>query len=318
MRCASFSFLFALGLLISNVGQAQTQVGLRIDHKAGQADVEAPLSVNTPAGESVGINRLEYYLSSFVLIHDGGQQTAIEEAYVLADAFVDEVHPLGEVSGVENVEGLMFNVGIDPDNNHADPASWPADHPLAPQVPSMHWGWAAGYRFVALEGGTSEGTLEIHALGDDNHTAGEMEVLAGIENGVLLLDVEADVLGFFHLLTVGSGLINHGETEEAILVCNNLANRIFRLPGAAGIADDAPARTEVVLVPVAGGTEVRFSEAQFRDGAWTLLDVLGRPLMTGHIPEGSREVRLSDLPSGGFLLMLDLADGRTTRRWIQG
>ena len=44
------------------------------------------------------IDRLEYYLSSFVLIHDGGQQTAIEEAYVLADAFVDEVHPLGEVS----------------------------------------------------------------------------------------------------------------------------------------------------------------------------------------------------------------------------
>ena len=108
-----------------------------------------------------------------------------------------------------------------------------ADHLLAPQVPSMHWGWAAGYRFIALEGGTSDGTLEIHALGDDNHTAGEMEVLAGIENGMLVLDVEADVLGFFHLLTVGSGLINHGETEEAILVCNNLADRVFRLPGAA-------------------------------------------------------------------------------------
>ena len=148
------------------------------------------------------------------------------------------VHALGEVSGVENVEALMFHVGIDPDNNHADPAAWPADHPLAPQVPSMHWGWAAGYRFIALEGGTSEGNLEIHALGDDNHTPVKWRWPA-IENGTLVLDVEGDVLGFFHLLTVGSGLINHGETEEAILVCNNLADRVFRLPGAANIADDS-------------------------------------------------------------------------------
>ena len=118
----------------------------------------------------------------FTFVHDGGQQTAIPEAYVLANGFVDGLHASrrGE-SGVNAVEDLMFNVGIDPDNNHADPASWPADHPLAPQVPSMHWGWAAGYRFVALEGGTADANLEIHALGDDNHYPGETEVAASIE-----------------------------------------------------------------------------------------------------------------------------------------
>ena len=94
----------------------------------------------TPLGELVNIDRLEYYLSDMSVVHDGGQETPLNGAYVLADAFVDEVHPLGLVSGVESVEGLKFKVGIDPENNHSDPVTWPQDHPLAPQVPSMHWG----------------------------------------------------------------------------------------------------------------------------------------------------------------------------------
>ncbi|MCH1576694.1 MAG: hypothetical protein L7S67_10510, partial [Flavobacteriales bacterium] len=185
--------------------QAQTQVSLRIDHQAGQSEIGQPLIVATPSGESVEVNRLEYYLSAFTLVHDGGLETPIEGAFVLADAFVDEVHPLGSVEGVENVELVKFTVGIDPENNHADPVLWNEGHPLAPQVPSMHWGWSAGYRFIALEGASDGATLEIHALGDDNHTPGNMEALASVENGVLVLDIEADVLGFFHLLTVGSG-----------------------------------------------------------------------------------------------------------------
>ena len=214
---------------------AQTQVALRIDHQAGQAEIGQPLFLATPSGESVEVDRLEYYLSAFTLVHDGGQETPLESAYVLADAFEDVAHPLGTVEGVDNVELLKFTVGVDPTNNHADPVLWNADHPLAPQVPSMHWGWSAGYRFIALEGGSDGSTLEIHALGDENHTPGEMEVQASVEDGVLVLDIEADVLGFFHMLTVGSGLINHSENEEAILVCNNLADRGFRTPGANGI-----------------------------------------------------------------------------------
>ena len=63
---------------------AQTNVALRIDHRVGQAEVMEPLTVETPAGETVEIDRLEYYLSMFTVVHDGGQETAIPEAYVLA------------------------------------------------------------------------------------------------------------------------------------------------------------------------------------------------------------------------------------------
>ena len=297
---------------------SQTAVALRIDHKVGQLEVGSPLNALTPSGELVDIDRLEYYLSMFTLVHDGGQETPIPMAYVLADGFADELHSLGSVSGVQNVESLKFHVGIDPDNNHADPASWPADHPLAPQVPSMHWGWAAGYRFVALEGGTTNGTLEIHALGDDNHFSGEMEVAAVMENGVLVLDVEADVLGFFHLLTVGSGLINHGENEEAVLVCNNLADRVFRVPGAVGVSVLDGAVLDIALVAIEQGAELSFGAACPAGTRVELLDILGRTVQQWNVAEGMERLRLTDVRPGAFLISVQTDKGRITRRWVQG
>ena len=314
-------FLLLLAICTTGMVGAQTSVALRIDHKAGQAEFDNAGPWTTPLGEVVFIDRLEYYLSMFTLVHDGGQETAIDGAYVLADGFVDELHALGEVDGVENVEALKFFVGIDPDNNHADPAAWPADHPLAPQVPSMHWGWASGYRFVALEGGSgADGDVahEIHALGDDNHFPGEMEVLATIENGVLVLDVEADIFGFYNLLSVGEGLINHGENEEAILVCNNLAGEVFRLPGAAGVQEDAQRGLDFVLIPMEGGAEIRFDAPLQVPAEVVLLDVLGRPVQRLDVAEGVRRHRIADVRPGAFLMSIETAHDRSTRRWVQG
>ena len=89
---------------------------------------------------------------------------------------------------------------------------------LAPQVPSMHWGWSAGTVYCAWKVERDSMGLvgtKIHALGDDNHTPGEMEVMASIEDGVLMLDVEADVLGSYNQLSVAAGLINHGEDRRS-------------------------------------------------------------------------------------------------------
>ena len=300
---------------------AQTAVALRIDHKAGQAEFDGSEGWVTPMGEEVEIDRLEYYISMFTIVHDGGQETSIEGAYVLADAFVDEVHPLGEVSGVENVEGLKFNVGIDAENNHADPAQWPANHPLAPQVPSMHWGWAGGYRFIALEGGAGiNGVVahEIHALGDDNHTPGEMEVLATIENGVLMLDVEADIYGFYNNISVAAGLINHGETGEAVTACENLAQHVFRLPGAASVSPADAGAFGFDLMPVEGGADMVFHAPVRVTTEVTLMDVLGRPVQSFTVPAGTSRQRIVDVRQGAFLISVVSGGERTTRRWIQG
>ena len=315
-----FALFFGFVVAMSS-GMAQTQVGLRIDHKAGQAEFDGINPVTTTLGELVQIDRLEYYLSFLTLVHDGGQETPIEGSYVLANAFVDEVHPLGQVSGVESVEGLKFFVGVDPENNHADPVLWPADHPLALQVPSMHWGWSGGYRFIALEGeSVSNGDVghEIHALGDDNHYPGETEVLATIENGVLILDVEADVLGFYSQLSVEQGLINHGESGEAVLVCNNLADDVFRLPGASSLSPRLSGTFDFDMLPQEGGAELRFDAPLFGNAEVLLLDILGRPLQSVMLPKGTTRHVLVDVHSGAFLVTVSTSNHRSTRRWVQG
>ena len=47
---------------------------------------------------------------------------------------------------------LRFNIGLPPELNHGDPATWPAGHPLNPSVNGLHWGWQGGYVFAAIEG----------------------------------------------------------------------------------------------------------------------------------------------------------------------
>lgn len=317
MRAVLVFFFVAIAGFV----QAQTPVELRIDHKVGQLDFNAESEVVTVLGEAVEIDRLEYYLSMFTLVHDGGMETPIDGAYVLADAFEDVAHVLGEVEGVSNVESLKFNVGIDPDNNHADPVAWPSDHPLAPQVPSMHWGWSAGYRFVALEGGAGINgiiTHEIHALGDNNHFPGEMEVLASMENGTLVLDVEADVLGFYQDLSVSGGLINHGESGEAVLVCNNTVDHVFRLPGASNVEAAMSLDFGFNLMPLDGGARIQFDAPLGSVVQVELLDLLGRSLAQTNIPSGTRTYDLKDVPAGAFLITVAGLGGRVTRRWVQG
>jgi cytochrome c peroxidase len=47
---------------------------------------------------------------------------------------------------------LRIWVGLAPEVNHQDPAGYPAEHPLNPEVNGLHWGWAGGYVFMAVEG----------------------------------------------------------------------------------------------------------------------------------------------------------------------
>jgi len=48
--------------------------------------------------------------------------------------------------------GLEFQLGLPAAVKHADPAQWPAGHPLNPIVNGLHWGWSGGYVFAAIEG----------------------------------------------------------------------------------------------------------------------------------------------------------------------
>lgn len=101
-------------------------------------------------GRKFTLSNLRYYLSNFVLIKDDGTEVPIAGKVILASPDEHEwelgLIPSGHYSG------MRFLVGLDSVTNHGDPTLYPANHPLAPQTPSIHWSWNTGYIFMMVEG----------------------------------------------------------------------------------------------------------------------------------------------------------------------
>lgn len=215
---------------ISLVAFSQPNVYLRFEHKIGGEPIAFNQEYTEPVqGYEFSITRLEYYISEISVQHDGGQVTEIDNTWLLVKSKDAEDYNLGK-HDIENVEAISFYIGVDPEHNHLDPTTYPSGHPLAPQNPSMHWGWAAGYRFVCLEGKTGINllfTYEIHALGDANYFETSIPTSAIWEGDDLIIILNADYLGMFNNINVSTGLIEHGETGAALTLLQNFSSEVY-------------------------------------------------------------------------------------------
>ncbi|MBP6460613.1 MAG: hypothetical protein RL265_38 [Bacteroidota bacterium] len=211
--------------------QAQTNVSLTLHHKLGTNNFQFNTAAGNNLGHSFKLSRMEYYLTKFSITHDGGQVTEISaDTVTLVNAGTGTTTiPLGLLN-VTNIEGVKFHVGVHTPINHEDPALLPADHPLAPKSPSMHWGWTSGYRFIALEGlsGTNlNQSLELHGLGDVNYFETTVSAIGVSEAGGLVVHVDADYQRGLEDISINSGLIVHGETLEAATMIANFRDYVF-------------------------------------------------------------------------------------------
>src|SRR5690606_7713783 len=135
------------------VSRAQNDVELKIFHRLGAQDFQLNSTAENNLNNEFQVTRLEYYITRISVIHDGNQSTSIgDDTLALVDAAdaISTTIPLGNLT-ITSVEEIRFHIGVYAPTNNADPSLQPMGHPLAPQSPSMHWGWAAGYRFVAME-----------------------------------------------------------------------------------------------------------------------------------------------------------------------
>ncbi len=116
-----------------------------------------PLRLNDPtlmtgAGNRVSISRLAYLVSNVTLTRADGTKVPLGGQFAYFNpAESRTAFTLSEVPPGEYI-GLSFQIGLDPAQNHRDPALYPAGHPLNPLVNRLHWGWQGGYVFLALEG----------------------------------------------------------------------------------------------------------------------------------------------------------------------
>lgn len=209
--------------------QGQTTVSLQIHHRLGAKQFSLQSTARNNLNEEFIATRLEYYISDISVIHDGGQETAFKNLWILVNANNETVVELGN-GGIEIVEGIRFFVGVGPDYNHLDPASYPADHPLAPQWPSMHWGWVSGYRFVAFEGfgGSAFNQIfQLHGLGDANYFETFVDVSAVAVDGKCKIEIDGDYERALEDISVASGVISHGEDMEAKQTLENFSQYVF-------------------------------------------------------------------------------------------
>jgi cytochrome c peroxidase len=129
------------------------------------------------ANDTVTINRLAYFVSNVEWVDRAGKAHALADQVLLVDAARGRVTGILNHSPDGDYRAIRFTIGLPPAINHADPAHYPAGHPLHPLTSGLHWGWQGGYVFLAIEG---------HVTRQDQPPAGLMVHQGGSHRAVVV------------------------------------------------------------------------------------------------------------------------------------
>ena len=161
-----------LVILLTLVAARAGTLRIDISHEFGGQ----PLTLNSlkyKATETFSISRLSYLLSELALQKDNGTWQELPNQFAFIDAnFHRTSFALKDVPA-GTYKSLRFSVGVPSEANHGDPAQYPADHPLNPNLDKLHWNWTGGYIFMALEGKYRNAAKELkgfvyHLANDQN------------------------------------------------------------------------------------------------------------------------------------------------------
>lgn len=297
-------FLFAV---LSLTAFSQTNVSVSINHQInGEPFSWTTVATNNLSAE-FNFSRLEYYLSGFKVTHDGGMVTSFDDVYALVNGDESPTIDLGEIDA-DNIEMLSFSVGVDPGVNNGDPTQWDFAHPLAPQNPSMHWGWVSGYRFVAVEGelmSTSE-VYSIHGLGNINYFEVDFDINEQVQDENLNIDILANTEKMLYGMSLEGTVFSHGEIGLAQETLVNMVERVFEVSSVTLSADETagPIDFNVFPNPSHDGTfRLNFDDS---NSLYDLVvrDIHGKTvLQQAQIPSGT-QVDVNSLVEGLYLVNL--------------
>ncbi len=291
---------------------AQTDVYLNINHFLGSSAFALNQVASNDLGEEFKVSRLEYYVSQITLVHDGGIETVVPNTWILVNATQNVSQLLGNFS-ITNLEAVKFGLGVENAVNHLDPSTYSILHPLGPKSPSMHWGWSAGYRFLALEGKTGSSfnlTYEIHALGDVNYAIVNLPTTGEPSGSDLNINIDADYEMILKGISVASGPISHGETGISATSLVNCNKYVFSIAPAApnGIADfGKQIEMDVYPNPSKGIVNVRYDQTISGNVEITVLDVRGQ-LVAKKSVSNSDDAFISISTNGLYMVNL-IVDG---------
>jgi cytochrome c peroxidase len=193
---------FALIALLLASALRATELRLEVELRWRGVPVAVPSGeLSGAGGQTLRLTRFAALISGVKLARADGGTVQLDGQYGFLDAESSRLTltlrnvPDGEYHGLE------FQLGLPEAVNHGDPGQWSARHPLNPIVNGLHWGWAGGYVFAAIEGRWRAKNASTGA----NATATPREKEADAERGFsyhLATDARVMRVGFVSLITV--------------------------------------------------------------------------------------------------------------------
>ncbi len=159
--------LLALLLVLSHAASGAT-LTVEIAHTVAGEPLRLEQRQKMEGGGEMAVTRLDYLITEFALLTPDGRalradgQAAFLSAGQGRTSFAVPKVPPGKYAGV------AFRIGVPAAQAAADPASWPAGHPLNPAVNGLHWGWQGGYVHLALEGRMDGASFSYHLARAEN------------------------------------------------------------------------------------------------------------------------------------------------------
>ena len=144
-------FRFALFLLTQNLFAASLQIEIQPSFNSDPLILDS-LRYTNAAGETLSVTRLSYLLSGFSFERLDGSWFDLTNEVAWFDAAQRRTFVRLDNLPPEPFRSIHFHVGLDVNANQADPAKYPPDHPLNPNLDGLHWNWKGGYIFMAFEG----------------------------------------------------------------------------------------------------------------------------------------------------------------------
>ena len=242
---------------------AQVDTEVRIYHKLDSQPFNFTSTAQNNLGQMFKVTRLQYYMCEFTIVYDGGQELIVSPDTVALISTADGEYStvlLGNLN-ITNVEGVKFHIGVPEPVNNDDPLLFPSTHPLAPQSPSMHWGWAAGYRFLVYEGTGGANfaqTFQLHALGNDNYFETSVVSVAQSIGGKLIVALDADYTRGVENIDVSIGTIAHGVDGDDLTALTNFRDYVFsqssQISSSIAVEPLVSFRWDVYPIPMVGNT----------------------------------------------------------------
>lgn len=193
-------------------------------------------------GELFTVTNWSILVSHLALVKENGDTVQLGDGYQWI-SFKDARTSFKYLNIPEgNYKGISFMLGLDSAINHGDPNKWPANHPLNAYTTGLHWGWAGGYIFQALDGNYSKDSItsstngfSFHAATDQMKTMFNLPFTYSIDKSVKTATIECSVEKMFGVpnpILLKNTSVSHSESPSEILLMKALlenAQNVYKI-----------------------------------------------------------------------------------------